>query len=350
MDPLLARQIRRHLSVDAKNDPSIKTFLDAIQGSYQNYEDQLSMLQRAMSISSEELFDANQKLKKEAEQQRKVIASLNGVIQTLESIIYKKSGDEGNETKELSGIELASHIEKQAITISEIEEQREIILKNLEKSNQELKDYAHIVSHDLKSPLRNISTLIYWIKEDSEHIDDTTINNLNLIDKNIEKMDLLINGILKYSSIDQVKQVERSVSLEDIVADVLDIIHVPDTFEIKIATKLPTIKGDKVKLQQLFQNLLNNAVKYNDKEKGIITISCEETTSFWKFTIADNGIGISQKYHEKIFQIFQTLDDKNESTGVGLSIVKKIIDLYEGEIWLDSEENIGSTFYFTLKK
>ncbi len=350
MDPLLARQIRRHLSKDAKNDPSVKIFLDAVQRSYQNYEDQLGMLQRAMSISSEELFDANQQLRKEAEQQRKVISSLNGVIQTLESIIYKKGSENSGKTKELSGIELASHIEKQAIKISEIENQRETILKNLEKSNKELKDYAHIVSHDLKSPLRNISTLIHWIKEDSKHIDDGTLKNLNLIDKNIEKMDHLISGILKYSSIDQVEHIERNIVLQDVITDILDVIHIPDHFEVEVVTKLPVVKGDKVRLQQLFQNVLNNAIKYNDKEKGMVTISCAQNDDYWEFAIADNGPGIPEKYHHKIFQIFQTLDDKNESTGVGLSIVKKIVELSEGEIWLDSKEGVGTTFHFTLKK
>ncbi len=350
MDPLLTRQIRRHLGEFAKDDPGLQKFLTAIEGSYKNYEDQLNMLQRAMSISSEELFDANQQLRSEAAQQRQVISSLNDVIETLESIIYKEEGDKSGKTRERSGIELADYIQKQAIKISETEKQREIILKNLEKSNKELKDYAHVVSHDLKSPLRNISTLIYWIKEDSDQVDDETLKNLNLIDKNIEKMDFLIDGILKYSGIDQAEHVKKDIPIQHVVKEIISAIHVPDHIVIDVHKTLPVVKGDTFRLQQLFQNLISNAIKYNDKQQGSVRISCKEQENYWLFIIADNGAGISKKYHEKIFQIFQTLDDKNESTGVGLSIVKKIVDLYDGKIWLESEEGVGTTFYFTLKK
>lgn len=349
MDPLLARQIRRHLSDQAKNDPSVQKLLQAVAGSYQNYKDQLSMLHRAMSISSEELFDANQKLKKEAQEQRKVISSLNAVINTLESLIYQDKNDKTGKVRELNGIQLVNHIQKQAIQISETEKQRELILKNLEKSNQELKDYAHVVSHDLKSPLRNISTLIHWIKS-NDGVDHTICKNLDLIDKNVQKMDNLIQGILEYSSIDQVKKVKTNISIQQIVEEVLEQIHVPDHIQIKIDGKLPIVYGNKLRLVQLFQNLINNAIKYNDKNKGLITISHTEKGSRWQFSVKDNGSGIPEKYHEKIFQIFQTLDTTNQSTGIGLSIVKKIIDNHNGVIWLESQEGIGTTFYFTLKK
>ncbi len=231
------------------------------------------------------------------------------------------------------------------------EKQREVLVKNLENSNKELNDYAHIVSHDLKSPLRSMNALLTWLKEDYvEVLDENAQSSLDLLLKKVDKMDLLINGILRYSSIDKINQPQQKVILQDVVSDIIDVIHIPQHITIEIITELPNVKGDKFRLQQLFQNLLNNAVKYNDKKKGIVTISCKEKEEFWEFAIADNGPGISEKYYDKIFQIFQTLDDKNESTGVGLSIVKKIIDVYEGKIWLKSKEREGTTFYFTLKK
>jgi signal transduction histidine kinase len=101
---------------------------------------------------------------------------------------------------------------------------------------------------------------------------------------------------------------------------------------------------------QLFQNLITNAVKYCDKEQGIIEIDCTAIKKFWQFSISDNGMGIAEKYQEKIFQIFQVLEESEYSTGVGLSIVKKVIDFYEGDIWLESEVGVGTTFYFTLPK
>lgn len=233
----------------------------------------------------------------------------------------------------------------------EFEKQRNLLVKNLEKSNKELNDYAHIVSHDLKSPLRSMNALLTWLKEDyKEVLDDNAINSFNMLLKKVDKMDHLIGGILEYSSIDKVDRPKQNIEIREIVTDIIDVIHIPNHITVEITTELPVITGDKFRLQQLFQNLIGNAVKYNDKEKGIITVACELKKGFWQFAIADNGAGISKKYFDKIFQIFQTLDDKNESTGVGLSIVKKIVDVYEGEIWLESEEGIGTTFYFTLKK
>ncbi|PKV52985.1 PAS domain S-box-containing protein [Aquimarina sp. MAR_2010_214] len=232
-----------------------------------------------------------------------------------------------------------------------VEKQRDRLVKKLEKSNQELNDYAHIVSHDLKSPLRSMNALITWLKEDyADTLDDGAQNSLNMLLKKVDKMDHLINGILKYSSIDKQDYPEKNIDLTDILTDIIDVIHIPDHIKVSIINELPVVKGDKFRLQQLFQNLISNAVKYNDKEKGIVEISCKENGKFWEFAIKDNGQGIPDKYHNKIFQIFQTLDNKKESTGVGLSIVKKIVDLYSGKIWVESEEGQGTTFYFTLKK
>jgi signal transduction histidine kinase len=132
--------------------------------------------------------------------------------------------------------------------------------------------------------------------------------------------------------------------------ELLAILYVPEHIEIKSLNPLPIIKGDKTKLQQLFQNLISNAIKFIDKEQGKITIDVEDFKSHFKFSIEDNGMGIDKKFHDKIFKIFHALNKSKDSTGIGLSIVKKIVNLHEGEIWLDSEPKIGTTFYFTLKK
>ncbi len=231
------------------------------------------------------------------------------------------------------------------------EKQREALVKDLEKSNKELNDYAHIVSHDLKSPLRSMNALITWLKEDYADVLDSGANDsLNMLLNKVDKMDHLIDGILKYSSIGQSEESKHNIKLQEVVSDIIDVIHIPDHIKVTITSKLPKIKGDRFRLQQLFQNLIGNAVKYNNKKNGEVNISCKEDGNFWSFSIQDNGPGIPKKYHNKIFQIFQTLDSTIESTGIGLSIVKKIIDLYDGNIWVESQENIGTTFYFTLKK
>ncbi|AXT62722.1 GHKL domain-containing protein [Aquimarina sp. AD10] len=351
MHSLLARQIRKFLDQDSKSSEEMNTFFMAINKSYQNYEDQFSMLQRAMSISSQELFDANQRLQQEAEQQKKVIASLTDATKMLQSITFKN--EKGNQQgKELTGIELANLIEKQAFQISEIERQREVLLKDLEKSNRDLNDYAHVVSHDLKSPLRTINTLINWIKEDNQdNLEATTKDNLDLIDQNIEKMDNLINGILEYSVVDdKTRTLEYNIDLNDLIKEIIHLTQIPDHIHISTKNTLPVIYADPSRIKQLFQNLITNAIKAMDKERGEIYILFQETDNFWQFAVQDNGKGISKKYHNKIFEIFQTLDDKKISTGIGLSIVKKIVEFYDGKIWIESKEGVGTTFNFTLKK
>ncbi len=233
----------------------------------------------------------------------------------------------------------------------EYETQRDLLLKNLEKSNKELNDFAHIVSHDLKSPLRSMNALINWIREDYETIlDQNALKTIDMLLNKVDKMDHLISGILEYSSIDKIDHNKKEINLNEVIQDIIDIIFIPDHIKISVASNLPSIHGDKFRLQQLFQNILNNAVKYNDKEQGLILIKCKELPQFWEFSIEDNGPGISKKYHDKIFQIFQTLDNSKKSTGVGLSIVKKIVDMYDGKIWIESQEGLGTSFYFTIKK
>ena len=230
--------------------------------------------------------------------------------------------------------------------------EKDKLLIKLEKNNEELKNFAHVVSHDLKSPLRSMSALISWIKEDNSDVfDQETSKNCNLLLAKIHKMDSLINGILKYSSIDKIEKVSTNVNLQKVVEEIIETIYIPEKINIKLKNKLPIILGDKYRYQQLFQNLISNAIKYNDKEKGVIEIDVSEKQDTFLFSIKDNGIGIAKKYHSKIFEVFETLGQHNDNaTGIGLSIVKKIIDLYEGKIWIESEQNKGTCFFFELSK
>ncbi|NQY30496.1 MAG: PAS domain S-box protein [Flavobacteriaceae bacterium] len=226
------------------------------------------------------------------------------------------------------------------------------LLTKLEKSNIELNNFAQVVSHDLKSPLRSMSALISWIHEDNHYLfNDETNDNFEKLLKKVDKMDHLINGILKYSSIDKTNFTSQDVDLHELVTDMIDLIYIPNHFSIKIKTKLPTFKSNKFKLQQLFQNLISNAIKYNNNKKAEVIIDCVEKPKSYLFSIKDNGIGIDPKYHKKIFEVFETLEEPDEnSTGIGLSIVKKIITLFDGKIWLESKFGAGTTFFFELKK
>jgi PAS domain S-box-containing protein len=241
-----------------------------------------------------------------------------------------------------------------AVSIRErkkVEIQNEKLLRRLKNSNDELNEYAHTVSHDLKTPLQSIEALVSWIKLDNkENLDKATLQNIALIESTVETMDQLIINILKYSEVGTLIREEVDVDLNLILKKLKTVMVTSENITINILSKLPKVKGDTTKFQQLFQNLISNAIKFNRGKKGIIEIDYIEKKSFHQFSVKDNGIGIAKKYHKQIFKIFESLNKSKDSSGIGLSIVKKIVDLYEGNIWLESKPNIGTTFYFTIKK
>ena len=245
----------------------------------------------------------------------------------------------------------AQGIVRDITVLKNLEKQKEKIRRELEKSNNELYEYAHIVSHDLKSPLRSIDALVSWIKMDNEgKLDADTLQNFQLIEGTLETMESLISNILEYSSAGSETNESKDVDLNVTINDLNKLLFVPEHISVHILKKLPIVKGDPTKFQQLFQNLMSNAIKFSNKDKGIVEIDVVEEPSFYQFSVKDNGIGIEKKFHDRIFKIFQSLNKSKESTGIGLSIVKKIVDLYEGNIWLESELGKGTTFFFTIKK
>jgi PAS domain S-box-containing protein len=227
------------------------------------------------------------------------------------------------------------------------------LLEQLEKTNQELKDFAYIVSHDLKAPLRGIKTLAEWITTDyADKLDDNGKEQMNLLAGRVNRMHNLIDGILQYSRIGRIEEEKVVVNLNELVTEAIDTIAPPENITITIENELPTIECEQTRIMQVFQNLLSNAVKYMDKPQGRIEVGCIEENGFWKFSITDNGPGIEERHFEKIFQLFQTLAprDESESTGIGLTVTKKIVELYNGKIWVESKVGEGSTFFFTLPK
>ncbi|MDD5064081.1 MAG: ATP-binding protein [Phycisphaerae bacterium] len=240
------------------------------------------------------------------------------------------------------------------ITERKLAEQRQAeLLEQLEKTNQELKDFAYIVSHDLKAPLRGIKTLAEWISTDyADKLDDNGKEQISLLGSRVDRMHNLIDGILQYSRVGRVEEEKVVVNLNELVPEIIDLLAPPENVTITIENTLPMIECEPTRIMQVFQNLLSNAVKYMDKPKGQIKVDCVEEDGFWKFSVADNGPGIEEKHFGKIFQLFQTLSprDESQSTGIGLTVIKKIVELYNGKIWVESEPGQGSTFFFTLPK
>ena len=279
----------------------------------------------------------------------------NEIIGVIDSEHSSKNFFTNDHLKTLQTIaSLAATQLKNALSLKlkeKAEKEKGVLLVDLKKSNKELNDFAHIVSHDLKSPLRSMNALISWMQEDySDFLKEVKDVHLDKLIKKIDRMDYLINGILKYASVDKIENKKKNINLNTIVENILETIFIPNSISVEVKSALPIIKGDKFRLQQLFQNLLSNAIKYSDKEKGLIKINSISKGDFWEFSIKDNGVGIEKKYFKKVFQIFQVLEESENSTGVGLSIVKKIIDFYNGKIWIESEVGKGTTFYFTLPK
>ncbi|MHA2052183.1 MAG: sensor histidine kinase [Candidatus Hodarchaeales archaeon] len=233
-----------------------------------------------------------------------------------------------------------------------IEAHRENILEKLERSNQELKDFAYVVSHDLKAPLRGISSLATWIAEDyNEVLDKEGKENLGLLVGRVRRLNNLIDGILRHSRVGRLEMHFEELNTRSIVSDVIEVLDLPQNLVLTISD-LPTITYDLTHLIQIYGNLIGNTLVHSDAKNLEINIGFEETSEYWKFFVQDNGIGIEEQYFDKIFQIFQTLKprDEKETTGIGLSLVKKIVERHGGKVWVESPVGKGATFYFTVKK
>ena len=344
MNSLLKRQIRKFLPQELHSNKEIENFLDAIDRSYTTSGEQFLMLQRATTISSEELFNANRKLKEESNSQKIIIDKLKNLVDTLK--FYDL--EEDNTIENFDTLKLVDFIDNQTKEIIKINKQKDTLLRKLKLQNQELNDYTHMVSHDLRSPLQSIYFLTTLIEEDYKGVlNNVGKEHLLLIRENVEKIDTLVKGILEYSTIDRIENEKYDLNLDTIVNEI--IINTKKT-EYIIPNKLPIIKGNRSRIEQLFSHLIENAIKFNDKEKSIIEIGFTEETNFWKFYIKDNGKGIEKQFFDKIFIAFQKLENDYKSTGIGLAIVKKIVESFKGKIWVKSELNAGSTFYFSIKK
>ena len=233
------------------------------------------------------------------------------------------------------------------------EERQALLIRELESANEELTSFAYVVSHDLKAPLRAIGSLADWISTDqSEKLDAEGKEHLRLLIQRTRRMDSLIDGILQYSRVGRVREAVVAVDVNAIVQEALAMLAPPPHIHVEVASELPTVRAERTRILQLFQNLLSNAIKYLDKPEGLIRVGCVGHDREWEFSVSDNGQGIETRHFKRIFQLFQTLapKDRVESTGVGLSLVKKIVEMYGGRVWIESQPGIGSTFFFTLPR
>ncbi len=233
------------------------------------------------------------------------------------------------------------------------EEQLKILVKDLERINTELEDFAYIVSHDLKAPLRGISSLTRWLVEDySGKLDEKGHQYLDKLLARTLRMYNLIDGILQYSRVGRFKPYNQALDSRAVVDDVIETLSLPETVTVEIPGPMPTVTYDKTLLVQLFQNLISNAARHMGKPEGVVTVSSKEYDGEWEFCVRDNGVGIEEKHFERIFKMFQGLAPKpgTESTGIGLALVKKIAERSGGAVRVESEVGKGSAFIFSIPK
>jgi light-regulated signal transduction histidine kinase (bacteriophytochrome) len=224
----------------------------------------------------------------------------------------------------------------------------------LKRKNEELDQYAHIVSHDLKAPLRGIDNVITWIEEDhTRELSPKVKEYIQLIKGRLARGENLIQGLLSYARVGREMPVKEETDLNELLEEIKEnSVFAVLEMVLELQRGLPQIFTERLPLQQVLSNLVSNAIKYHDKSDGRISVSFREYTDYYEFSVADNGPGIAKHYHDKIFVIFQTLQERDsfESTGVGLAIVKKILDDRKQTIDIISETGKGSTFTFTWPK
>jgi signal transduction histidine kinase len=223
----------------------------------------------------------------------------------------------------------------------------------LEDRNQELDDFSHIASHDLQAPLRGISNLAEWLVSDLEgKLPIENQQQLKLIQSRVLQMNALINGLLQYARVGRENIDTSPVNLSQLLAEVVDLLDPPIEFQIKFPLDLPSIETQTLLLKQVLSNLIGNAIKYRNSPNGKVEILVEDRESCLEFKIVDDGPGIAPEDQKKIFGIFQTLVSRDDlkGTGIGLTIVKKIVESRGGAIWVESELGKGSTFSFTWPK
>jgi signal transduction histidine kinase len=227
------------------------------------------------------------------------------------------------------------------------ESARELI-DQLEKTNAELDQFAYVTSHDLKAPLRGIANLSQWIEDDlGDKMDDQARYHMGLLRGRVKRLENLIEGILSYSRAARGEQAVVDVDVAAFVQEIWELIGAPATSTLTLR-ELPQIKAERIPLQQVLMNLMSNAVKYNGGKVNV-EVGAQRDGEMWAIYIKDDGVGIPPEFQQRIWGLFQTLEprDKVESTGIGLAVVRKIVETRGGRAWVESEVGAGATFWFT---
>lgn len=224
-------------------------------------------------------------------------------------------------------------------------------VKELEQSNASLSKFTYAASHELKTPLRGISSLLSFIQEDMQgQLDEKSLENFEKIKERTIRMNNVVDGVLEYVKIDNEELSDELIDLSALIGEVIKNLKGTNEVEFLVSGDLPRLLAPRKRIYQIFESLLSNAVKFKKPDAAVIEVGCKMDDTRCVLWVKDNGIGIEPKYHGKVFELFQTIDTKNivENTGVGLSIIKKVVEKLNGEIWAESEQDIGACFYMSF--
>ncbi|MCB0279039.1 MAG: GHKL domain-containing protein, partial [Calditrichaeota bacterium] len=237
-----------------------------------------------------------------------------------------------------------------------IEEERELFVRELENKNKELERYTYTISHDLKSPIITIKGYLGLLSDYAKQSDlENIVANIPVIAKAADTMFQLLDDLISITKIEKTEQQLSEFAMYDVLDETKELLASrlkEEEVEITVSSELPVIIADKKRLIEVMKNLLDNAIKYRNKNKRLkISITCLENGQHHLFAVSDNGLGIDMKYKDKIFGIFERLNQAIDGTGIGLAIVKSIIESHKGSVWVESDgPGKGSTFYFTIPR
>lgn len=282
----------------------------------------------------------------------KPILNLRARIESLADIDHSKTKMVSKSSNEID--EISAEFDRRIEAFKKVEAERKRFADELQRSNTELEQFAYVASHDLRAPLKGIQMTASWVADDmAEYMTDDTRESLMLLQSRAERLDGLLNSLLQYSRVRSKPHEELSIEVADVISEVELLLSLSDGFTIKVEGALPCVVAERIHLQQVFQNLIENAVKHHDQGAGVITIAAQDKEAYWGFSVTDDGPGIPAQFHEKVQQIFQTLvrRDEREASGMGLALVKKIIEQNGGKLKIDSPLNgRGCAMRFTWPK
>lgn len=351
MGNLLAQQLRK-LPIGLRDNPETKSFLDAVARTYADYEEKLTTMQSATTHGMQKMQMSHGEVVLESERQKQVEINLKKAVDSLNVNLGVTDKLEHNQNLNIGTEKLARHVTMLASQMARVTEEKNTLLKDLEAQNEALNTYIKMVSHDLKSPIRNINALLSWIlEEEKAHFSDSSKQHCSLVSENLLRMDNLINGLLQHATVGNHMGAQTKLDMRQLVLEVANDCEIPTNIALQVDERLPVISIQKYWIEQVFSNLIANAITATEhRESGCISVGYIEDKNYWKFVVKDNGKGIPQKHLTHIFDMFTKLENGTNAAGVGLSLVKKITGLYNGDIWLESEVDKGTAFYVTFKK